>query len=95
MYRTPSELRQGDACTSSGIVNGNFCLSKMTKLTLNKHNLFHAMIKYGQHVLCTTTAATFKLFTCDKHLSIAKATKQCSRKEREHYVVSYHDFLLL
>lgn len=24
MYRIPSELRQGDACTSSGIVNGSF-----------------------------------------------------------------------
>lgn len=33
MYKTPSELRQGDACTSSGMVNGNFCLREKYKMT--------------------------------------------------------------
>ena len=42
-YKTPSELLQGDAWTSSGIVNGNFCKEEQKKV-----NVFFKSIKVAQ-----------------------------------------------
>ena len=42
-YKTPSELLQGDAWTSSGIVNGNFCKEEQKKV-----NVFFKPIQVAQ-----------------------------------------------